>query len=86
MNWSVVSSETVEGNPTVILELKDGPYSRSMWDYSFHALYKVAKFYYIVYGTDFHLCIYQISSTSTIFIISNNTQYAQAHLFSSGTL
>lgn len=41
MNWSLVSSENVEGNPIVTVELKDGPYSRAMWDYSFHALYKV---------------------------------------------
>ena len=41
MNWSVVDSENVEGNPVVTLELKDGPYSRSMWDFSFQALYKV---------------------------------------------
>lgn len=32
----------MEGNPIVTLELKDGPYSRSMWDYSFQALYKVS--------------------------------------------
>ncbi|KAK4393691.1 putative glucose-6-phosphate 1-epimerase [Sesamum angolense] len=41
MNWSIASSENVEGNPTITLELKDGPYSRSMWDYGFEALYKV---------------------------------------------
>ncbi|KAK6150882.1 hypothetical protein DH2020_015814 [Rehmannia glutinosa] len=41
MNWSIVSSENVEGNPTITLELKDGPYSRAMWDYGFQALYKV---------------------------------------------
>ncbi|KAK6128448.1 hypothetical protein DH2020_037816 [Rehmannia glutinosa] len=41
MNWSLVNSDNVEGNPCITLELKDGPYSRSMWDYSFHALYKV---------------------------------------------
>ncbi|KAI3462458.1 hypothetical protein Pfo_019121 [Paulownia fortunei] len=41
MNWSIVNSENVEGNPSITLELKDGPYSCSMWDYSFHALYKV---------------------------------------------
>lgn len=44
VDWSIVSSENVEGNPTITLELKDGPYSRSMWDYSFQALYKVSKF------------------------------------------
>lgn len=41
LNWSVVNSENVEGSPVVTLELKDGEYSRSMWDYSFQALYKV---------------------------------------------
>ncbi|KAK1321634.1 hypothetical protein QJS10_CPA03g00315 [Acorus calamus] len=41
MNWSVGDSENIEGNPVVTLELKDGPYSRSMWDFSFHAIYKV---------------------------------------------
>ncbi|CAA3026632.1 putative glucose-6-phosphate 1-epimerase [Olea europaea var. sylvestris] len=41
VNWSLVNSENVEGNPIVTLELKDSPYSRSMWDYSFLALYKV---------------------------------------------
>ncbi|KAI3969879.1 hypothetical protein MKX01_038347 [Papaver californicum] len=38
MNWSVLDSDTIEGNPVVTLELKD---SRSMWDFSFQALYKV---------------------------------------------
>ncbi|KAG5561768.1 hypothetical protein RHGRI_004717 [Rhododendron griersonianum] len=42
MNWSVVDSDDVEGNPVVTLELKDGPYSRSMWDFSFQAIYKAA--------------------------------------------
>ncbi|XP_059459198.1 putative glucose-6-phosphate 1-epimerase isoform X1 [Corylus avellana] len=41
VDWSVVDSENVEGNPVVTLLLKDGPYSRSMWDFSFQALYKV---------------------------------------------
>ncbi|KAL1536368.1 glucose-6-phosphate 1-epimerase [Salvia divinorum] len=41
MSWSIVSSETVDGNPSITLELKDGPYSRAMWDYSFQAIYKV---------------------------------------------
>ncbi|OVA18743.1 Aldose 1-/Glucose-6-phosphate 1-epimerase [Macleaya cordata] len=41
MNWSVVDSENVEGNPILTLELKDAPYSRSMWDFSFQALYKI---------------------------------------------
>ncbi|KAK9284935.1 hypothetical protein L1049_024116 [Liquidambar formosana] len=41
MDWSVVDSENVDGNPAITLELKDGPYSRAMWDFSFQALYKV---------------------------------------------
>ncbi|CAN1814074.1 Putative glucose-6-phosphate 1-epimerase [Linum perenne] len=42
MDWSVVESEeNVEGDPVVTLELKDAPYSRAMWDFGFHALYKV---------------------------------------------
>lgn len=41
MNWSVVDCENAEGNPVVTLELKDGAYSRAMWDFSFGALYKV---------------------------------------------
>lgn len=41
MSWSIADSENVEGNPVLTLELKDGPYSRSMWDFSFQALYKV---------------------------------------------
>jgi glucose-6-phosphate 1-epimerase len=41
MNWSITDSEVTEGNPAVTLELKDDSYSRSMWDYSFQALYKV---------------------------------------------
>ncbi|KAL2520655.1 Galactose mutarotase-like superfamily protein [Forsythia ovata] len=41
VNWSLVNSENVEGSPVITLELKDSPYSRSMWDYSFLALYKV---------------------------------------------
>ncbi|KAK1298588.1 hypothetical protein QJS10_CPB14g00012 [Acorus calamus] len=41
MNWSVGDSENIEGNPVVTLEIKDGPYSRSMWDFSFLAIYKV---------------------------------------------
>lgn len=41
MNWSIASLENMQENPSVTLELKDGPYSRSMWDYGFHALYKV---------------------------------------------
>ncbi|OAY57420.1 putative glucose-6-phosphate 1-epimerase [Manihot esculenta] len=41
MDWSIVDSENVEGNPVVTLILKDGPYSRAMWDFGFQALYKV---------------------------------------------
>ncbi|XP_060675017.1 putative glucose-6-phosphate 1-epimerase isoform X2 [Ziziphus jujuba] len=41
LDWSIVDSENVEGNPIITLELKDGTYSRSMWDFSFQALYKV---------------------------------------------
>lgn len=41
VNWSIVNSENVEGNPIITLELKDGPYSRSMWDHAFQVLYKV---------------------------------------------
>ncbi|XP_047312533.1 putative glucose-6-phosphate 1-epimerase [Impatiens glandulifera] len=41
VNWSLVDSENVEGSPEITLELKDGPYSRAIWDFSFRALYKV---------------------------------------------
>ncbi|KAK9113090.1 hypothetical protein Scep_020609 [Stephania cephalantha] len=41
MNWSVSDSENVDGNPVITLELKDDPYSRSMWNFSFQALYKI---------------------------------------------
>ncbi|KAK7406720.1 hypothetical protein VNO78_08350 [Psophocarpus tetragonolobus] len=41
MDWTFVGSENTEGNPVVTLELKDAPYSRAMWDFSFHALFKV---------------------------------------------
>ncbi|KAL3728454.1 hypothetical protein ACJRO7_033095 [Eucalyptus globulus] len=41
MDWSVAESQSEDGNPIVTLELKDGPYSRSMWDFSFQALYKI---------------------------------------------
>ncbi|MQL97136.1 hypothetical protein Taro_029818 [Colocasia esculenta] len=41
MDWSIAGSENVEGDPVVTLELKDSSYSRAMWDFSFHALYKV---------------------------------------------
>ncbi|KAL7610946.1 hypothetical protein Lser_V15G12430 [Lactuca serriola] len=40
-DWSIVDSENVDGTPVITLELKDSSYSRSMWDYSFHALYKI---------------------------------------------
>ncbi|XP_003577994.1 putative glucose-6-phosphate 1-epimerase [Brachypodium distachyon] len=42
VNWSVTDSEVNEGDPAVTLELKDDSYSRSMWDFSFQASYKVA--------------------------------------------
>ncbi|XP_010926027.1 putative glucose-6-phosphate 1-epimerase isoform X2 [Elaeis guineensis] len=41
MSWSIADSDNVEGDPIVTLELKDDLYSRSMWDFSFQALYKV---------------------------------------------
>ena len=41
MDWFVIDSDKVEGNPMVTLELKDAPYSRDMWDFSFQALFKV---------------------------------------------
>lgn len=41
MDWSIVDSENIEGNPILTIELKDSPYSRSMWDFSFQALFKV---------------------------------------------
>ncbi|XP_014520774.1 putative glucose-6-phosphate 1-epimerase [Vigna radiata var. radiata] len=41
MDWTLVDSENAEGSPVVTLELKDAPYSRAMWDFSFHALFKV---------------------------------------------
>lgn len=40
-DWSIVDSENVDGTPVITLELKDSSYSRSMWDYSFQALYKI---------------------------------------------
>lgn len=40
-NWSIADSESVEGDTVITLELKDSPYSRSMWDFSFNALYKI---------------------------------------------
>ncbi|XP_022136851.1 putative glucose-6-phosphate 1-epimerase [Momordica charantia] len=41
VDWSILDSESVEGNPGVTLELKDDAYSRSMWDFSFQATYKI---------------------------------------------
>ncbi|CAK7339589.1 unnamed protein product [Dovyalis caffra] len=41
LDWSVIDSDNADGNPVVTLLLKDGPYSRSMWDFGFQALYKV---------------------------------------------
>ncbi|MED6145907.1 hypothetical protein PIB30_029505 [Stylosanthes scabra] len=41
MDWIVVDSENVEGDAVVTLELKDDSYSRAMWDFGFHALFKV---------------------------------------------
>ncbi|KAL5099462.1 hypothetical protein RYX36_003789 [Vicia faba] len=41
LDWTVGDSENLEGNPVVTLELKDDSYSRAMWDFSFHALYKI---------------------------------------------
>ncbi|KAL8200439.1 hypothetical protein R6Q57_011778 [Mikania cordata] len=40
-DWSIVDSENVDGSPVITLELKESPYSRAMWDYSFQALYKI---------------------------------------------
>ena len=37
----MVGAENDEGDPAVTLELRDSPYTRAMWDFSFHALYKV---------------------------------------------
>lgn len=48
MDWSVVDSNNVEGDPILTLELKDAPYSRSMWDFSFRALYKVSSEYKVI--------------------------------------
>ncbi|CAL5074815.1 unnamed protein product [Urochloa decumbens] len=42
VNWSITDSEVTEGDPAVTLELKDDSYSRSMWDFSFQALYKAS--------------------------------------------
>lgn len=53
MDWTVVDSESAEGNPVVTLELKDAPYSRAMWDFSFHALLKVKGLFS---SAAIHLC------------------------------
>ncbi|PKU77963.1 Putative glucose-6-phosphate 1-epimerase [Dendrobium catenatum] len=42
MEWSLKDSQNNEGEPVVTLELKDDPYTRSMWDFSFQALYKAS--------------------------------------------
>ena len=42
MSWSIADSDNVEGDPIITLELRDDPYSRSMWDFSFQTLYKVS--------------------------------------------
>ncbi|KAL1815514.1 hypothetical protein ACET3Z_018088 [Daucus carota] len=57
VNWSVLDSENVEGNPMITLELKDNEYSRAMWDFSFQALYKI---------------ILDEKSLSTELVITNN--------------
>ncbi|RAL46561.1 unnamed protein product [Cuscuta campestris] len=44
MNWSFVTAENTQGNPVITVELNDAPYSRSMWDFSFQALYKVTLY------------------------------------------
>ncbi|WOL17022.1 glucose-6-phosphate 1-epimerase [Canna indica] len=41
MSWSIADSDNIEGDPILTLELRDDPYSRSMWDFSFQALYKI---------------------------------------------
>lgn len=38
----------MDGSPVITLELKESPYSRAMWDYSFQALYKVNIFFAIL--------------------------------------
>lgn len=43
VDWSLVGSENSEEKPVVTFELKDNSYSRAMWDFSFHALYKVSS-------------------------------------------
>lgn len=53
MDWTVPDSENVDGNPVVTLELKDAPYSRAIWDFGFHALYKVRGLFSL---STVHLC------------------------------
>ncbi|RXH75124.1 hypothetical protein DVH24_029845 [Malus domestica] len=59
LDWSVIDSENVQGDPTITLELKEGECSRSMWDFSFQALYKVTL---------------QTKSLSTELVIKNRQQ------------
>lgn len=69
MNWSISDSEANEGDPAVTLELKDDSYSRSMWDFSFQALYKVKPCYHTMcHGALLHSAkpeSYQHYSTTT---------------------
>ncbi|XP_068641336.1 putative glucose-6-phosphate 1-epimerase [Aristolochia californica] len=41
MNWVIANFEDAEGDPIITLELRDDPYSRSMWDFAFQALYTI---------------------------------------------
>ncbi|XP_057542877.1 putative glucose-6-phosphate 1-epimerase [Amaranthus tricolor] len=61
VDWSLVGSENSEEKPVVTFELKDNSYSRAMWDFSFHALYKV---------------ILDSSSLSTELIVTNTDKKA----------
>lgn len=81
MNWSVASSETVDGNPSVTLELKDGPYSRSMWDYSFQALFKVNKFVLLYFLRFFPMSTSIICSTLFPNLLINNPKMLKLTLF-----
>lgn len=40
--WSIASSENAGGSPSVVFELKDNDYTRGIWNYGFHATYKVS--------------------------------------------
>lgn len=42
-NCFKVNLKNVQGDPAITLELKDGEYSRSMWDFNFQALFKVSS-------------------------------------------